>query len=256
MARSRGESLRLTDEQSSNTSGGRTFGTRVRQRHTKTFRKREARHNAAGGTQRCGLQRRQLSMEGCRRHLPSFLFHSRYRDSCQLDHVQNQTLEPRICSRVAMEGASVLARASTTASGISSLTNLLSSSSASTNLIRSLLDNVDVGGSRPGLRRPHGETKVLALHGLHLKAARSESCDHCSKIQFVKDRGLINCIKSDHQAPHVGIASLFTRVPEKDALVASTDVKIILPDMYTLLLQSRQKLEHKGARNRTTSSSS
>ena len=35
----------------------RTSGRRARQRHSKTSRKRETRHNAAGGTQRCGLSR-------------------------------------------------------------------------------------------------------------------------------------------------------------------------------------------------------
>ena len=42
-----------------------------------------------------------------------------------------------------------------------------------------------------------------------------------------------DCVMPDHQAPHVGITSLFTRVPEQDASVASTDVKIIFPGAYT-----------------------
>ena len=43
----------------------RTFGRRARQRHTKTSRNRETRHNAAGGrTQRCGLWRRQCAGGG------------------------------------------------------------------------------------------------------------------------------------------------------------------------------------------------
>ena len=70
---------------------------------------------------------------------------------------------------------------------------------------------------------PHGKTQVLPLHGLHPESPRSEGCDHCAKFQLIKDRGFVDCIKPDHQAPHVGIASLFSRVPEQDALVACTD---------------------------------
>ena len=102
MALSRRESPRQTDEHSANTSGRRRqrFRRRARQRHTKTSRNREIRHNAAGGTQRCGLQRRHFASGG--------LFFS----------------QP-----LSVEGVSMLARASITASSISSMINLLRSSS-------------------------------------------------------------------------------------------------------------------------------
>ena len=47
----------------------------------------------------------------------------------------------------------------------------------------------------------------------------------------------------DHQAPHVGITSLFTRVPEQDALIASTDVKIIFPHACTTCHVSGQVVD-------------
>ena len=95
----------------------------------------------------------------------------------------------------------------------------------------------------------HGETQVLVLHGHHAEDALSEGRDHFAKLQPSGDRGLTTCIMPDRRAPHLGLASLITCVPEQDALVASNDVKIIVADVHTdckvraLLVDTHQSTE-------------
>ena len=62
-----------------------------------------------------------------------------------------------------------------------------------------------------------------------------------------------SCINPDPQASHFRIASLITRVPEPDALVAGTDVNIILPDVYTTCNVRAQLVEaHQFTKTPTT----
>ena len=68
---------------------------------------------------------------------------------------------------------------------------------------------------------PHGETQVHALHDLHVETDRWDG-----------HRDLSSCIRPNHRDLHLGLASPITRIPDHDALVASSDVMIFLADMH------------------------
>ena len=73
---------------------------------------------------------------------------------------------------------------------------------------------------------PYGDTQVFALNGLHAEATRSEGRGHIAKLHLKDDRGLTTNIEADHQVSNFGLA-------EQDAVVLTTDVKIILADVHT-----------------------
>ena len=78
------------------------------------------------------------------------------------------------------------------------------------------------GGPCPGLRRSTRSISSSYTPRSPPQAARAEGRDHFAKLQLIEDRGLCDCIKPDHQTPHLGIARLIISVPEQDALVASS----------------------------------
>ena len=105
---------------------------------------------------------------------------------------------------------------------------------------------------------------VYSTDGLHAETARPKGREHFPKIQLIEDRGLTTCIQPDHQALHLGLASLITRVPEQDDLIAITHGKFTPACVHTacsvraLLVNAHrftETLEHKGARSLATSSS-
>ena len=76
----------------------------------------------------------------------------------------------------------------------------------------------------------HGGTQVLGL-GLHAETDRPEGRDHYyPMLQLMQGRGLATCLKPDHQAPHLSLASFITRVPEQDDLVPSPTSNLPMPE--------------------------
>ena len=102
------------------------------------------------------------------------------------------------------------------------------------NIVRILVVMTPQGGTCPDPRRSQSETKVLVLHGgLHVGTDRCDRRHHLTKLQLEEDRNLSSSLKPNHQDPRHSLSSPTACAPEPDALVAGTDVRIILAGTHT-----------------------